>query len=81
MKIHDFDKKERVQFILGRQIHNTGRNIFLNDTLNEQSFYVEMEVKDPDDKLVCEIAMSYEQFVRIMLSTGDVPVTLLKYRW
>ena len=48
--------------------------------MNEQSFYVEMEVKDPDDKLVCEIAMSYEQFVRIMLSTGDVPVTLLKYR-
>lgn len=79
MKIHDFDKK-RTSTVYLRQIHNTGGNIFLNDTLNEQSFYVEMEVKDPDDKLVCEIAMSYEQFVRIMLSSGDVPVTLLKYR-
>lgn len=63
-----------------RQVNGLDRKIYLNDTLNEQHFYIEMDIKDPDDKMVCKVGMSYEQFVRIMLGSSDVPVTLLNYR-
>ena len=79
MRLHsEYDRKMSSVFL--RQADGIGRKIYLNDTLNEQNFYIEMEVKDPDGALVCEIAMSYEQFVRVLLFSGDVPVTLLKYR-
>jgi regulator of replication initiation timing len=77
--MYGLDKK-RTSTVYLRQVQATSRDVFLNDTLNGQNFYVEMEVKDPNDKLVCQIGMSYEQFVRIMLSSNNVPVTLLKYR-
>lgn len=79
MRLHsEYDRKMSSVFL--RQADGIGRKIYLNDTLNEQNFYIEMEVKDPDGALVCEIAMSYEQFVRVLLFSGDVPVTLLRYR-
>ena len=74
----DYDRKMSSVFL--RQADGIGRGVYLNDTLNEQSFFIEMEVKDPDGKLVCDIGMSYEQFVRILLFSGNVPVTLFEYR-
>jgi len=76
MRMHD-DSGRQMSHVFLRQVN---RSIYLNDTLSEQSFFVEMEVKDPNGALVCDIAMSYEQFVRTLLFNGDVPVTLLKYR-
>lgn len=76
----DLDLDKRFSTIYLRQVNGSGRKIYLNDTLNEQHFYIEMDVKDPDDKMVCKIGMSYEQFVRVMLGSSDVPVTLLSYR-
>jgi len=52
----------------------------LNECLHAQNYYIEWEIKDPEGKLVCEVAMSYDQFVRLLLCQSDVTVTLVKYR-
>lgn len=72
------DKKMSSAFL--RQQSGIGRKVYLNDTLNEQSFYIELDIKDPDNNLVCTAGMSYEQFVRVLLFSGNVPITLFKYR-
>lgn len=79
MRLHDdYDKKMSCASL--RQQSGVGRKIYLNDCLNEQSFYVELDIKSPDGALVCEAALSYEQFVRLLLFNGDVPITLIRYR-
>jgi hypothetical protein len=52
----------------------------LNECLHAQNYYIEFEIKDPEGELVCEAAMSYDQFVRLLLCQSEVTVTLVKYR-
>lgn len=52
----------------------------LNECLHAQNYYIEIDINDPDGKLVCEVAMSYDQFVRMLLCQSNVTVTLIRYR-
>jgi hypothetical protein len=74
----DNDKKMSSAYM--RQVNGNGRGMYLNDCLNEQYYYIELDIKDPNGKMVCTVGMSYEQFVRILTGNGETPVTLLKYR-
>jgi hypothetical protein len=57
---------------------NTG--IPLNECLHPQRNYIAIEIKDPGGAQVLELAMSYDQFVRLLLCNTEIPVTLTKYR-
>jgi archaellum component FlaC len=63
-----------------RQQSGIGRGVYLNDTLNEQKFFIELDIHDSKGGLVCSASMSYEQFVRLLLFSGEVPITLTQYR-
>jgi len=53
---------------------------YLNDCLQAQHHYLCLEIEDPDKKTLCRMAMSYDQFVRILTDTSSVTVTLERYR-
>lgn len=73
--MNNYNKKVSKAFM--RQCTNK-RN--LNECLHAQAYYIGFEIKDPEGALVCEVAMSYDQFVRLLLCQSEVTVTLLKYR-
>jgi hypothetical protein len=56
---------------------NTG--IPLNECLHPQRSYIAIEIKDPKGSRVLDMAMSYDQFVRLLLCSTDIPVTLTGY--
>lgn len=60
-----------------RQIQH---EVVLNECLHPQKYYVQFEIKDPEDKLVLRAGMSHDQFVRMLLYNGDTPITLFEYR-
>lgn len=76
MKLNFKDDKKISSALLSQRSHT----INLNDCLHPQHYYVNLEIFDPDHKLVCEVAMSHDQYVQLMLSNGEVPVTLVRYR-
>lgn len=79
MKLHLEDGDREVSHAFMRQIqYQSGR--VLNECLHPQRYYIELEINDPEGKTVCEVGMSHDQFVRLLLCNGDVPVTLLSYR-
>lgn len=53
---------------------------WLNGCLQPQHYYVHVEIKDPDGKLVAQVALSYEQMARTLLYSGEVDCTLQRYR-
>lgn len=61
-------------------MHQVQHKRNLNECLHPQRYYIEFDVKDPEGKLVCEAAMSYDQFVRLLICQSDVHITLLRYR-
>jgi len=48
--------------------------------MQPQHYYVALEAKDPEQKLVVRIALSYEQAAKMMLYNGEVECTLEQYR-
>jgi len=59
---------------------NNPNGINLNECLHPQMSYIELDIKDPDGRIVCKVAMAHDQFVRLLMCNSEVPVTLVKYR-
>lgn len=50
------------------------------DCLHPQHYYLSLELEDPDGKILCRMAMSYDQFVQLLVDSSNVTVTLERYR-
>lgn len=53
---------------------------WLSGCLQPQRYYVTLHVKDKEGKIVADVALSFEQAARMLLSNGNVPCTLTRYR-
>lgn len=53
---------------------------WLNGCLQSQHYYVHIEIKDPNGKLLAQVGLSYEQAARMLLYNGEVDCTLQRYR-
>ena len=63
-----------------KQRQSGGDGVCLNECLHPQRFFIELDIKDPSGALVCQAAMSHDQFVRLLLCNMEVPITLTTYR-
>jgi len=53
---------------------------WLNGCLQPQYHYVSLEIKDPEEKELVRVALSFEQAARMLLYNGEVECTLIRYR-
>jgi len=53
---------------------------WLNGCLQKQMYFVSVDIKDPDHKVVARANLSFEQAARMLLYNGDVECTLERYR-
>jgi len=53
---------------------------WLNGAMVPQHHYVSLTVKDPEDRLVARVALTFEQMTRMLMYNGEVPCTLERYR-
>lgn len=53
---------------------------WLNGAMVPQHHYVSLTLKDPDDKIVARVALTFEQMTRALMYNGEVPCTLERYR-
>lgn len=77
MRLEDSDREVSHAYLKQIQ-YQSGR--ILNECLHPQRYYIELDIYDPDGKGVCKVGMSHDQFVRLLLCNGEVPITLLSYR-
>jgi hypothetical protein len=78
IKAHEINGGKETSHISMNICTSTGT--WLNGCMQPQHYYVHMEIKDPNNKLVARIGLSYEQVARMMMSNGEVECTLIKYR-
>jgi hypothetical protein len=78
MNAQDINKKRETSSILMSLAQSTGT--WLNGSLQPQHYYVLMQIKDPDGKIVTQVALTYEQMARTLLYSGPVDCTLQRYR-
>jgi hypothetical protein len=60
------------------KVSSTGT--FLKDCLHSQHYYISLNIDDPEGKILCRVAMSYDQFVKLLVDSSEVTVTLERYR-
>lgn len=60
------------------RVSSTGA--ILKDCLHPQHYYLSLEIEDPDGKTLCRMAMSYDQFVQLLVDSSNTTVTLERYR-
>jgi len=53
---------------------------WLNGAMVPQHHYVSLQIKDPDDRLIARVALTFEQMTRMLMYNGEVPCTLERYR-
>lgn len=58
----------------------TSTGTILKDCLHPQHYYLCLEIEDPEEKILCRMAMSYDQFVQLLVDSSTVTVTLERYR-
>lgn len=76
--MYGLDEERKTSTAYMTQIQHNGK--VLNECLQPQKYYIRLDIKDPDGKMVCQLAMSHDQFIRLMMTNCEVPVTLDKYR-
>lgn len=53
---------------------------WLKGCLQPQHYYVSIDIKDPEEKILARVCLSYEQAAKMLLYNGDVECTLEKFR-
>lgn len=71
----DLDKSDST---INIGIHSS-RGTWLNGSAVQHHSYVSMRIHGPDNRLICEIALSLEQFAAALISNSSNPCTLTYY--